>query len=112
MEGNVITALMRPRCRIALGTPDETGSNWQQLPPTLAPQTSAQANYLASGLTPPQTQIRAMADDNALYVRFFCTLDDPARLTPRASKLSLAELERAWLHIHPHNDPVERFRFE
>lgn len=112
MESNLITALMRPRCRIALGTPDETSSNWKELPPTLVPQTSATANSISTALNPPHTEIRAMADDNALCIRFDCALDDPTRLTLRVANVALAELERAWLHIHPHNDPVERFRFE
>jgi hypothetical protein len=109
---NTITTLMRPRCRIPTGTPDETGNNWQSLPATIVPQASLFGDYFTVGIVPPHTEIRAVADDDALYVRFDCALDDLKRLTPRTPGFPLAESERAWLHVHPRNDPVERLRFE
>src|SRR5262245_4574479 len=107
-----ITALQRPRCRIPLGEPDETGSNWKTLPPLVVPEASTFANYVIGSLSPPKTEIRAMAGEDALYIRFDCALDDPRRLRPGPGSQPLSELERAWVQLYPHNDPVERFRFD
>src|ERR1043166_3671509 len=110
-ENTIVTVLMRPRCRIPLGEPDEAGSNWKGLPPTVVPQSSMYADYSAVPLRPPKTEVRALAGTNSLFLRFDCALEDPTRLTARAAT-PLSELERAWVHIYPHNDSVERFRLE
>jgi hypothetical protein len=107
-----ITALMRPHCRIPLGEPDETGSNWRTLAPLVVPESSLYADYVNAKLSPPKTEIRAMANDDTLFVRFDCALEDVTRLTPKPGSLPLAELERAWVQLYPHNDPVVRYRFE
>ncbi|MBI4023508.1 MAG: hypothetical protein HY360_00910 [Verrucomicrobia bacterium] len=108
----IITALMRGRCRIPLGEPDETGANWNDIPPIIIPSSSSLIEYSLAPWKPPKTEVRAMAGNDALFLRFDCALDDPARLTPNSPSQPLSELERARVHLYPGNDPVEWYRFE
>jgi len=107
-----LTALTRPHCRIALGTPDESGGNWSSLSPFVTPANNQFASY-AKDLPPaPRTDVRGMADGAALYLRFDCVVDDPRRLTPREPSAALSEMERVWVNVHPLNDPTGWLRFE
>jgi len=108
----MLTTLMRPRCRIQLGEPDENGEVWASLPllPALASISPPCALWPAAWAA-PRTEVRALAGEQALYVRFDCHLTDVALLRPRTPAQPLREGEYVRLTIHPRNDPCDFIEF-
>jgi len=105
-ETHVVTALMRPRCRVPLGEPGECGQNWAGTPRLPGP-----AWRWLEDVPGPRTEVRALAGPRALCVRFDCALDDPARLAPQTPQEPLGKCEHVWVEVGPLNDPVERLQF-
>src|SRR5262249_23770817 len=87
---------------IALGSPGPNGEGWANV--KLLPEMTATRIELVD---PPGTKVRALADDEALYLRFDCEVRDPRTLVEGAQGG-----DRVWVDIHPLNDPVERWRFQ
>ncbi len=102
-----VILLNRPRCRIPLGTPDETGSNWPSTPQIPTPAWT----HMGNNPVPP-TEVRAMADDENLYVRFDCTISDPLCLRTHNPHASVGQCERVYVEIAPHNDLCRWVRFQ
>lgn len=99
-----LAVLMRPRCRIALGEPGEDGSGWRGA--TRLPLAKVGASGKAYGFSSPRTQVRALAGEEGLCVRFDCALESLGRV------VATEPLEHAWVRIWPHNDPTESLRFQ
>ena len=97
-----ILLLQQPTCRIPLGDPGEHGAGWAAAP--------ALPEIVASPVRPdppPKTTVRALAQRDALCLRFDCETKDPRTLIEGAKGG-----DRVWVEIYPQNDPVERLRFE
>ena len=100
----MLSLLKRDRCRILHGQPNGAGFEWGSVP--LLPE-------LIPGLTElPRAEVRAVAAEDSLHVRFDCAVDDPARLAPPTPAAPLSEVERAVIDVLPSNEPTLRFRFQ
>jgi hypothetical protein len=102
-----LIVLARPRCRIPLGEAGEDGSGWKGAARLPLPKQGVSAKLYA--FPTPKTQVRALAEEGALCVRFDCQAA-PARLV--GYEPALATLEHAWLRVWPANDPTESLRFQ
>lgn len=105
-EPPVVTVLERPRCRIPFGEADADAFEWRHLAslPPLIP-------WLPATEPLPATEVRAVAGERELVVRFDCATDDPHKLAPRIPGAPLSESEHVMIEIAPGNDPTRRVRF-
>jgi len=102
-----VRLLERPRCRVPLGTPADNGAEWADAAPLPAP-----ACAFAGNKPVPPTEVRALADDRALYLRFDCGISDLHCLRPPSQHAPVDQCERVRVEISPENDFSEWFSFE
>lgn len=100
-----ITVLRRPRLRIAWGEPGEDGSGWKTTTPL--PAMKLRGAYPQDV---PGAQVKALAGERELCVRFECQVESRAALRPRRPQVPIAQHEHVFCEIMPHNDPTNRWR--
>lgn len=105
-EPSLVTVLERPRCRIPFGEADDDAFDWKNVAAL-----PAMVSLLPATEPLPATEVRAVAGERELVVRFDCAVDDMKKLAPRIPSAPLSESEHVMIEIAPGNDPTQRIRF-
>lgn len=92
-------AINRPHVQIPEGNPKSRDFDWQAVEPVAPLVSSVTTDDM------PRTQVRAVASDKALFVRFDCSFDDPSQIVASPPYAPLDSSEYTSLSVHPTCDP-------